>query len=153
MSRWQSNMEKLTRLQQGKATHKTQSHETQEAGNAKTPENGKAGINRAMAAIWRAGGVIKPDGSGLSFPGGIPGTPEERAATAAAALEAWAAYMGIRPLLFKDIRLFPLGGLMVRARFYNGVISILWPDGLTKEERQTGEEILREYPLSRTDFL
>lgn len=50
------------------------------------------------------------------------------------------------------IDLFPIGGKMVQARLYNGEITVLWPDSFTDAERELGEQILRDYPLSMSDF-
>lgn len=50
------------------------------------------------------------------------------------------------------IDLFPIGGKMVKAKLYNGEITVLWPDDFASEEKELGEQLLRDYPLSKSDF-
>lgn len=97
----------------------------------------------AQSKIKSLGGVIHPDNNGLNFP---------KSVELDAAKEAWAIFLDIRPLLTRETPLFSIGYKKVRARLYDGKINIIWPNDLTSEERELGEQTLKNYPPSKSDF-
>lgn len=117
-------------------------------------------VNVGIAIINKAGGVIREDG--LSFPGKMPETPEEVKEQCRLSLEAWDAYLDIRPILFphtapkndcfREIDIHPINGKMIKAQLKDMEITVLFPPDLTDDELSLAKEIIEEFPPNLDDF-
>lgn len=107
------------------------------------PEIEKRLINVALSTINQSEGTIRPDGLGLHFP---------KSVELEAAQKAWNAFISIRPLIIKTIDLFPISGKMVRARKVLDKITVIYPDGMTTDEKRQADEVIKDFGLCAQDF-
>lgn len=150
MSDW---LRKLKKLETEKPAHVMQESQQSITAENSTPKNERQQINIAMGTIRKAGGVIKPDGSGLTFNYlKKPETVQDVQAAFKLVQDAWAAYLDIRQLIIKKIDVHSIGGKMIKARLFNGIISIIGMDELDEADKERADEVLKEYPVCMADF-
>lgn len=117
------------------------------------PEIEKRLVNVGMSIIRKAGGVVRPDGAGLTFNyAKKPETEQEVQSAFKLAQEAENAFWDIRPLIVRTIDLFPIRGRMIKARKVFEKISIIWPGDISVDEKKEAEKSIKAFSLSLADF-